>query len=264
MINAVFERYELFLFVLSRMTGFVIFSPVFGRRNIPAATRGAISFVLAIFALLAITSEPELDMAQSVETDNMIMFIILVIKEFVFGYLIGLIVNMFFSVVSISGEVIDMQMGLGMSKVYDPASNIQMPLIGNFYNIALMLVFFMTNSHIVLINLLISSFNISPVGVINFNPDIGIYLMRMFSDIFNLSLRLAFPVIAAELVSEVGIGVLMRAVPQINVFVVGLQLKILAGIIVMMICAPVSVVFFDNLFAGMNDSIYDAIRVFAQ
>ena len=264
MLDAVFERYDIFLFVLVRMTGFVIFSPMFGRRNIPAMTKGAIAFVLALFALMAIVSEPELADAQSAEMANIVMFMILVVKEFVFGYLMGLVVNIFFSVISIGGEIMDMQMGLGMSKIYDPASNVQMPLTGNFYNVALMLLFFMTNSHVTLIGILITSFNISPAGIISFHSDVGLFLMKMFGDIFILSLKLAFPIIAAEFISETGVGVLMRAVPQINIFVVGLQLKIIAGLAVMIICAPAAVFFFDGVLAQMNESALDALRVLAK
>ena len=266
MLNAVFERYDIFLFIMVRMLGCVVFSPVFGRRNISPMIRGAIAFVLAVFALLAITSDPELDAMQvnSLELNSMLMFGILLVKEFVFGYLAGLVVNIFFSVITMGGEIMDMQMGLGMSKMYDPASNIQMPLTGNFYNIAMMLLFFMTNSHITLIGIILVTFQLSPVGIISFHADAGIYLMKMFGEIFILSLKLAFPVMAAELISEAGIGILMKTVPQINIFVVGLQFKIIAGLAVMLMCAPVSVWFFDGMLGQMNDSIYEALRVLAQ
>lgn len=253
MLNAIFEKSDIFAFVLCRVTGFVVFNPIFGRRNIPATTRAAIAFVLAVFALL------QMDTSISADTSNIVMAALLLIKEFVFGFLIGTVVNMFFSVVSLSGEMMDIQMGLGMSKMYDPASNIQMPLSGNFYNVALMLMFFLTNSHITLINILMLSFKISPVNSLYFNADIGMYLMKLFGDILILSLKLAFPVLAAELVAETGVGIIMRAVPQINVFVVGVQLKIFVGIIIMLISAPISVWFFDGMLNKMNDSVYNAL-----
>ena len=264
MLNIVFERYDIFLFIYIRMLGFIVFNPVFGRRNIPPTVRGAIALVLAVFALLAIMSDPEVDAMQDVGMNSMLMFGVLIVKEFIFGYLIGLVVNLFFSVITIGGEIMDSQMGLGMSKMYDPASNIQMPLSGNFFNIALMVLFFMTNSHITLVRLLIVSFQLSPVGILFFNPDIGIYLMRMFGEVFILSMKLALPVIAAELISEAGIGILMRAVPQINIFVVGLQLKIIAGVGIMLISAPIAVWFFDGMLTQMNDSIFEALKVLTQ
>ena len=245
------------------MTGFVLFNPVFGRRNIPVLTRGALAFVLAVAALMAITSDPELDGIQTADTDSMIMFMLLLLKEFVFGYLMGLVVNLFFSVIVVGGEIMDLQIGLAMSQLFDPASNVQMPLSGNFQNFAFMLMFFLTNLHITLTGIVFLSFKISPVGIINFNPEVGLYAMRIFNEIFILSMRLAFPIIAAELIMEAGVGLLMRGVPQINIFVVGLQLKILAGIFVMLICAPVSVWFFDIVLSRMNDVVFETLRVFA-
>jgi flagellar biosynthetic protein FliR len=264
MLNAIFERYDIFIFILMRMTGFVLFNPVFGRRNIPVMTRGALAFVLALTALMAVTSDPEIDAMQTADISNMMTFFILLIKEFIFGYLMGLIVNLFFGVVVVGGEIMDLQIGLAMSQLFDPASNVQMPLMGNFLNFAFMLMFFLTNSHITLTGILFLSFGISPVGIMNFNADIGIYLMQIFMEIFVLSVRLAFPILAAELIMEVGVGLLMRAVPQINIFVVGLQLKILAGISVMLICAPISVWFFDGVFARMNERVFEALRVLAR
>ena len=255
MLNAIFAKSDIFIFVLCRMTGFVVFNPIFGRRNIPAITRAAIAFVLAVFALLQMDAGTGI----SADTGNIVMAALLILKEFVFGFLIGTVVNMFFAVVSVSGEMMDIQMGLGMSKIYDPASNVQMPLSGNFYNIALMLMFFFTNSHVTLINILMLSFKISPVNSLYFNTDIGMHLMRLFGDILVLSLKLAFPVLAAELIAETGVGIIMRAVPQINVFVVGIQLKIFVGIIVMLISAPVSVWFFDGMLNQMNASVYNAL-----
>ena len=265
MLNVIFENYGIFLFVLCRTTGFVVFNPVFGRKNIPAMTRGAIAFVLAVFALLQadrIMPAGQFDSVNinNVNTgENIIITALLLLKEFAFGYLIGTVVNLFFSVIAVSGTIIDAQMGLGMSQMYDPASNVQMPLAGNFYNIALTLMFFMTNSHISLIKLLMLSFQVSPVDSLYLNPDAGIYIMRLFGDILTLSFKLAFPIMAAELIAETGIGIIMRAVPQINVFVVGLQLKILVGLIVMIVSAPIAVWFFDGMLYQMNESVYEAL-----
>jgi len=259
MLDAIFERYDIFLFVLIRMTGFVIFNPAFGRRNIPMPARGAIALVLSVAAVSAIAAEPEIAALQAVNISGMLVFMVIAIKEFVFGYLLGLVVNLFFSVAIVGGEMIDLQIGLAMSKLFDPASNVQMPLMGNFLNVAFMMLFFMTNSHITLTGILFLSFGISPVGLTSFNPDVGIYLARIFAEMFILCMKIAMPIMAAELIMEVSVGILMRAVPQINIFVVGLQLKILAGIGVMMICAPMSVWFFDGVLAKMGETALEAL-----
>ena len=260
-ISAVFERYDIFLFVLIRMTGFVTFNPIFGRRNVSVMIRGALAFVLAVPALLAITSDPEAAAMQAADTSNVLIIFIYIIKEFAIGYLMGLIAHMFFAVIVVGGEMMDLQIGLAMSQIFDPGSNVQMPLSGNFHNVAFMLLFFLTNSHITLTGIAFLSFRVAPIGFAELNPEIAFYIARIFMEMFVLSIRMAFPIIAAELIMEAGVGLLMRAVPQINIFVIGLQLKILAGMSVMLACAPISVWFFDGVLGRMNDSVFEALRV---
>jgi flagellar biosynthetic protein FliR len=258
MLDAVFERYDLFLLIMARMTGFIFFNPLFGRRNIPGMGRVGMALFFSVFTIMYFPGD-----YTTVDISNMIVFMFLLTKEFAIGYLLGLIVNMFLSVVTIAGEVMDMQMGLAMSQMYDPGSNVNMPITGSFYNVALILMFFLTNSHGTLIRILILSFRISPVDSFYLNPDIGVYIARLFGSILVLCLKLAFPVIAAELITEAGVGIIMRAVPQINVFVVGLQLKIFAGIGIMIVCAPVSVWFFDGMLHQMSESAIEAVFILA-
>ena len=258
MLNAVFERFDLFLFILIRMMGFIFFNPLFGRRNIPGITKAGIALFFAVFTVTHFPGEHT-----PVDIGNITIFMFYLVKEFAVGYLLGTVVNLFFSIVSISGEVTDMQMGLAMSQMYDPGSNVNMPITGSFYNITLMLMFFLTNSHGTLMHVLFLSFRVLPVDSIGFNPAIGLYIMQLFGNILILCLQFALPVIAAELITETGVGIIMRAVPQINVFVVGLQLKILAGMGIMLICAPISVWFIGGVLRQMNDSAWEAIFILA-
>lgn len=252
MFTLIFDRLDLFIFVVIRMTGFIVFNPIFGRRNIPAMTKAAITVVLSVAVMVP------MDDLTGIDLSNIIVMMFMLTKEFLLGFILGLIMNIYFSVVSISGEIMDMQMGLGMSKMYDPGSNIQMPLIGSFYNIILMLVFFMTNSHLNLLQIMAYSFKIFPVNSISINPAIGIYLLEIFKHIFILSIKLAFPIIASELITETGVGIVMRAVPQINVFIVGVQIKILLAILVLMVICPMTVWFFDNMLAEMGQVVTES------
>ena len=255
MLNAVLGNIEIFIFIAARMTGFIFFNPIFGRRNIPGTARVGISLALAIFTLMHYPGE----IAPVAGADDMIVFMLLLMKEFAIGFLIGTIVTMFFSLVSLSGEVMDMQMGLAMSNMYDPGSNIQMPLSGSFFNVALMVLFFVTNAHGNLTEIVFVSFEIVPADSFALNPDVGMYVMQLFGYVMMLSLRFAFPVMAAELLTETAVGIIMRAVPQINVFVVGLQMKILVGISVMIMTAPVAVWFIDGLLRDMSYRAFEAI-----
>ena len=257
MFIAVLENLEIFIFIAARMSGFVFFNPIFGRRNIPGMARVGLSIILAVFTLVYFPADiPAM-------TDNVVIFMLLLMKELALGFLLGTIVNMFFTLVGISGEVMDMQMGLAMSNMFDPGSNIQMPLTGSFFNVALMLLFFVTDSHSRLIEIIFLSFRIAPINSFVLNPDVGYYIMHLFGDIFLLSLRFAFPLMAAELLTETAVGIIMRAVPQINVFVVGLQMKIIVGVSIMLMTAPAAVWFLDGLLRDMTHRAVEAIWLLA-
>ena len=259
MFRAVLENFEIFIFIAARMSGFVFFNPVLGRRNIPGTARGGISLLLAVFTLVHFPADmPDLDGAGA---GSLVIFILLLLKEFSVGFVMGHIVSMFFSLVGLSGEVMDMQMGLAMSNMYDPGSNVQLPLTGGFYNIALMLLFFVTNAHGNLIEIVFESFRIVPVDSFALNPDIGLYIMRLFGLVLTFSFRFAMPVMAAELLTETAVGIIMRAVPQINVFVVGLQMKIIVGVSVMIMSAPAAVWLLDVMLSEMSVRAFEAIAL---
>lgn len=246
MLPAFFEHYLVFLLVFSRMAGMILFNPIFGRRNIPAVIKMGLALMLAFLVTMAI---PRTEVGAAV----LPVFIFGCLKEFFVGYAAGFVLQLFFSGILIAGEIMDMQIGFGMAKFYDPQSNVSMPVSGSFFNIFLMLVLFTTNAHLTLIKVMALSFRIIPPGMTHLGPQIGRYLMDLMSSVFILALKLALPVTAAELISEIGLGIVMRAVPQINIFSVGLQLKAFIGILVLIVMAPLMVNFFDGM---LNEIFY--------
>jgi len=255
MFVAVLENFEIFIFIAARMTGFIFFNPLFGRRNVPGVTRVGMSLLLAVFTLAHFPGGTP-DMAVA---GNLVIFMLLLIKELVIGFILGTIVGMFFTLVGLSGEVMDMQMGLAMSNMYDPGSNVQLPLTGGFYNVALMLLFFVTNAHGNLIEIMFKSFEIVPVDSFALNPGVGLYITQLFGLVMTFSFRLALPIMASQLLTETAVGIIMRAVPQINVFVVGLQMKIIMGVTTMIMFAPSAVWLLDVVLRDMGVRAYEAI-----
>lgn len=245
MLPAFFEHYLVFLLVFSRMAGMILFNPLFGRRNIPAVFKMGLALILAFLITMTIPAD----------TGAVILpvFIFGCLKEFFVGYAAGFVLQLFFGSILIAGEIIDMQVGFGMAKFYDPQSNVSMPVSGSFFNIFLMLVFFTTNAHLTFIKVIALSFQIIPPGMTHLGPEIGRYLIDLLGSVFVLALKLALPVTAAEMISEIGLGIVMRAVPQMNIFSVGLQLKAFIGILVLIVMAPLMINFFDGM---LNDIFY--------
>ncbi len=228
MLDISFANYTVFIMLLVRISGMIFFNPLLSRRSVPTMIKAGL--VLAVSVILMNTMA---DVSLSI--DSPIEFAYIALKELGIGWVFGFILQLYMSIILISGEVMDMQMGVSMSKVYDPSSNVQMPLSGSFLNVMFMVLFFLSNSHLTMIRMFMVSYNIIPVGAGTFNLEIGSYIAQLFSSILALSLQLALPVMAIEIITEASMGVLMKAIPQINVFVVNIQIKLLVGILVILI-----------------------------
>lgn len=215
-------NFTLFSFVFMRMIGCIVFNPMFGRRSVPAVLKITLSFVLALFAYRLI---PEKDIV----VNSVLMYSFLLIKELAVGLIVSFILQMFLSVLTIGGEYIDFNMGISMSKVYDPQSNVSMAVSSSILTAMFMLIFFASNAHLTLIKLFVTLAQVSPYGDISFPPDMIKSIIMLFSFILILSAKLALPVMAIEVLTELGVGVLMKAVPQINIFAVNIQLKVFIG-----------------------------------
>ena len=203
--------------------------------------------------------------SQSLDTavpqiDSMLMFILIIGKELLLGFGIGLIMNMFISAFVIAGEQTDLQMGLSMGRIYDPSTGVSMALTSTVYNILFTLIFFSSNSHLTLIELVADSCKVFPLGNDFFNFDAGAYIFNLFGDVLILALKVAIPVIAIEFLAEAGLGVLMRLVQHINIFSVGLQIKLAVGLLMVAVTVPIVSQIIDSSMSYMFERIGEGLN----
>ncbi|HAQ41586.1 MAG TPA: flagellar biosynthetic protein FliR [Clostridiales bacterium] len=242
-----------FLLILARMSGCVFFNQIFGRRNLPVLLKTSLSLFLTITVYGMLPPETDIVIGTLIE------YILLIVKEIFIGYLIGYLISLFFSTVVISGEILDMQTGMSMSKIYDPSSNLSMGITGSFLNLILILIFFSANGHLTLIQIFITSCKLIKIGNFSIPTDLFINMVEMFGQILILALKLSMPILAVEIILEAGIGILMKAIPQIQVFSVNVQLKILLGLLMLMILVPTFSTFIDNSVTLMFDTIRNSL-----
>ncbi len=242
-------KLDLFILMFIRVSALIVSSPIFGRKTLPNILKICLCLVLTYVMFAASASQPQ------IEYRNFIEFIVLCIKELLFGLVMGFTLTLFFSLVQISGQYIDMQMGFGMVNVLDPHSNLNVPITGELLNIVLLVTFFGANGHLKLIYIINSTFGSIPVGTVSLNPAIGLTALEVFILAFLLSVDVALPLIASGLMGEVALGFITRAVPQINVFVVGIPLKVILGFMMLLLVLPVYVGFTDVIFDRMFRSI---------
>lgn len=236
MIN--WAEWTMLTYVLMRMSGFIFLNPLLGRTNIPSYVKAGITLVLTAAML------PLVPQTATVPT-HLIVYALRLLMEFGVGYVVGFVTSLFFYVIAMAGEVIDMQMGLNMSKIYDPSSNISLSSVSSLLNVLFILLFFEANGHLTLIRLMMTSGDIIPFGAVTLGEQLPQSIFTLFCTCTELGVKLAFPIFAAEFLGEIGMGVLMKTIPQINVFSVNIELKILVGLILLLL-----------MFYPMGDFLY--------
>lgn len=248
----------LFLYILMRMTGFVVFNPLLGgRTGIPGMVKAGVSMVLAVavYSLSDVT-------VPSVPT-TVVEFAVRALLELALGYLVALLVHFFFYVVLQAGQMIDTQMGMNMSETYDPAMGNNASITATLLNIMMALLFFLAGGHITLIRILINSGQVIPFGAVSFGTSAATYVLEMFASCFVLAIKLSLPILAAELIGQLGMGILMKVIPQINVFAINFELKIILGLVMVILLLPLMGEFVLGLEKQMLVAIEQAMKVVA-
>lgn len=213
---------NLFALVFCRIGGMVFFNPLLNR-NMPRQFRAGL--VLALTIVLA----PTMSIA-AVDNLNGFALYFAMVKELFGGLCFGFLFSIYYYLLFAAGDIIDMGFGLSMAKAFDPATNIQISLSGNFFQMLFAVYFFVTDCHLIFIRLIKSTFDIVGIGAMSFGADIGNFICTQFVYAFGLIMHLALPFIAASFVLEITMGILMKLIPQISVFSVHFQFKIILGL----------------------------------
>lgn len=244
--------YMLLLFL--RVTGLFVLSPVLGRSNVPAIAKIGLSLLLSYIFLMAypVSATPPVDSA------NLLAYALLCVKELLVGLVMGYMTTLFFGVVLMAGQIMDVQIGFGMAQIYDPGMQTTASMVGELLNYSLLLYFLVVGGHLTLIKILYFSFEKIPVGQVVLAPDIANTCISAFGMAVSMAVSLALPIMAAELILEIVMGIMIRSVPQLNIFVVGLSVKILVGLFALALMIPFFTAYGDKIFEGMYNTI-DAV-----
>lgn len=233
----------LFALIVMRMSGAFFINPIFGRTGVPSRVKTA--FVLVMSLLIYLSSDGILEY----EPTTMIEFIVMLVKELLYGVVISFGMELAFCIVRFATTVIDHVMGLSMAQVYDPQYNTQTTVTSGLYYALLVLLFFASDSHLRLIGIFFHSAEQIPYGQVMWNRQLPLTILSMFQECIYMGLQFAMPIVTMQLLTEASIGVLMRIIPQINVFVVNFQLKIIVGLVLMVV-----------LYGPMTDKLYEVLE----
>lgn len=250
----------LFFLVLMRMSGFIFLNPVLGRRNIPAMLKTGLTFGLAIIVYSTAQAQ---GVTVDMEASSSLIFGFSLLKEFVVGYLFGFVMILFDMVMTFAGTVIDFQIGISMAQVYDPQTGSQVALSGNILQIFYLLLFFAVDGHLALIKIVATSGDVVPYGAAVFTQGAAWMMIDIFTQCVVLAIKLAFPLIAFEFIMQVGVGILTKITPQINLFVLSIQLRLVVGFALLILLVSPIGSYINNMITTMMSTLEDVLRVLA-
>ena len=224
----------LFLLILARMSGFVQFNPLLSRQNFPGMFRAGFTLLLAAFTYSVEGGRLE-------PPAGVLPFAGAVLLELAVGFSLGMVVHFFFYIPQMAGLAIDTQMGMTMNQIYDSGSQSNMSVTGTLLNTLMILLFFAGNGHHTLLRIMLTSGQVVGYGGVSIGHDLTNLALELFIECTVLAVKLCMPVLAAELIGQLGMGVLMKVIPQINVFSINIELKVIIGLaLLLMLMLPVS------------------------
>ena len=224
--EALFLQWELFLLILVRITSFVYTAPFFSTSSVPQRAKLGLSVFLAYLIFLAFPD-------QSYVYESVIDFALLIVKESVVGLIIGFCAGLCMQCVHFAGHIIDVNMGLSMATMYDPATRMQVNLSGQLYYYAVLLLMLFSGLHSFLIQAIVDTYTVLPVGSAVINPGLYSSVIAFIVDYFIIGFRIALPVFITIMLLNCILGIMAKIAPQMNMFAVGMQLKITVGLAVM-------------------------------
>ncbi len=220
-----------FLWPLLRIGAVLAVGPVFGARSVPVRVR--VVLALALTLLVVSMRGP-----QALPDPLSIPGVLAIARELVIGAAIGLSLQLVFAAVVVGGQMVATSMGLGFASIVDPQNGVQVPVLSQFYLLTATLVFLALDGHLVLIDLLVRSFEVLPPG----GPGPGAAdfwaVAAWGSHLFAGGVVIALPVVAAALLTNLAFGVVTRAAPQLNIFAVGFPVTLMVGFLAMFATLP--------------------------
>ncbi len=211
--------------ILTRVGPVLFFMPILGSSSIPPQVKIMLSLMTSLILLPVVPVTPENF------PDSTLGLMILVLSEVVFGAILGVFVRFLFAAVETAGQMVGVQMGMGMAGVMDPQFGNQISPVGLFWNITAILIFLSVNGHHIFFRTLADSFSWVAPGGIKITQATFDGLMAGATHMFVLAVKIMAPASAALFFSHVAMGIIAKTVPQIPILVVGMPLNIAMGII---------------------------------
>ena len=222
-----FKELEFFLMVLVRITCFVFAAPFFSTKNVPNRVKIGLGVMIAFIVYQTLTPV-------ELEYNTVFGYAVFVLKEAATGLIIGFSASICTSILNFAGQLVDMETGLSMVTLFDPQSNESVTITGAYYQYVVTLMLLVSGMYQFVLRAVCDSFVLIPVSGAVFNSE-GLLsgMVAFMGDYLSIGFRLCLPVFVAALLLNAVLGILAKVSPQLNMFAVGIQLKIVLGLAVL-------------------------------
>ncbi len=245
---------EAFFLIFLRISGLVFTVPIIGSKTVPVTVKAGFSIALS-FALFATVRQSGFSGAGGSPA-----WFLGAVSELLMGLAIGLSVRLLFAGVQMAGQMVGYQMGLAIANIMDPASSAQIPVLSQMYNLIAMLLFVTLNVHHWFIRGLVESYAlIPPMGTVISGAAVQL-LVDTAGGLFVVAVQIGAPVMVVLLISSVAFGLVARTVPQMNIFIVAMPMKIMAGLVFVGLSLPFLVQFLTDRFGRWPLDLMDLLR----
>lgn len=227
------------IFPLVRILAMISTSPVLGNQQVPKRVKIGLSVLLALIVAPTIAEMPSIPVGSP-------QGLLIIIQQIIIGVAMGFTLRLIFTTVEMAGELAGLQMGLGFASFYDPVNSAYSPIVARWLGMIAILAFLAADWHLYMLSALAQSFVTLPIGgAMSGN---GYYSVASWgASIFAFGLQITLPIVAALLFTNIALGILSRAAPQLNLFAVGFPITLTIGFVVLILSLPYFIPLFDRL-----------------
>ncbi|MBN1127342.1 MAG: flagellar biosynthetic protein FliR [Chitinispirillaceae bacterium] len=255
------DTVEMFLLMFTRVIAIMLLLPIFGSANVPIQVRIGLSLLLTV---VLFSSMPAAHAAVLPAHHSIGMMVFLIVKELAIGLIMGYTTLFLFAAVHFAGRLVDTEMAFSLVELVDPLSEEQVTVMGQLWVLVFSIILLTINGHYFFLLAVQKSFELIPVLGLDLEPGrLMSHFFVMTGNIFILSLKMAAPIYVTLILTLMALGVVARTVPQINIFFVGLPMKIMVGIATTVIVLPLLGTLFRKIFEGLIQDIWAVLYMMA-
>jgi flagellar biosynthesis protein FliR len=249
------SQFVIYLLLFVRITSMIVVAPILGHDVVPVQFKVALGFFLAlVFYPVAAAHSPMPD-------TRLLPLAVTALREVAVGLTIGFVLGLLLAGARFAGNIIGYSMGFSMANVFDPESGQQVSIIDQFMYLVTIMVFLLLNGHHFVLEALHLSYLAVPIGGLTMNSALGEGMIRLTGLVFVVGMKLAAPIIVALFLIDIGMAVLARVVPQMNIFMVSFPLKIAVGLIMLMATGPMIIYVFKKLLLSFESDVLALVKV---